>query len=730
MLRATSKHRILIVDDTPSIHGDYRLFLDAPTEDSLASAEADLFGGGVAQDDAPAPAVSFELASAFQGQEALAMVKAAVKEGNPYRVAFVDMRMPPGWNGVETIEQLWRVDPNLEVVICTAFSDYSWSEISKRLGRSDHYLNLKKPFEGIEVRQLAMTLSEKSVLREAKANQIERLEAAVATRSAALSEAKEVAEKASAAKSEFLANMSHEIRTPLNGAVGMIELLSGTPLNDEQTRFLRGAKSSIDCLLSLVNDILDFSKIEAGKIELDPLDFDLQRMVEDVSEILAPKAESKGLELCCQFADTLPEMVFADGDRLRQVILNLLGNAVKFTERGQVLMRVSPHRWSDSEMLALFEIHDTGIGIPEERRDSLFQVFTQVDPLTTRRYGGTGLGLVLSKKLVELMGGEIGFRSEIGKGSVFWFTARLGKTAVAEGPKTLPPGFQKMRALVVDDNHMNLEIVQAILKRWGIASNGCDYAPSAVDELRSAHRSGRPYNLVISDMQMPDVDGLDFARHIRSMPELGNVPIIILTSMGQTIPAEEREKWGILACLTKPVRQSRLFNAVISSLSGERVASNLVLAREEVEPPHEIEGNRRRILVAEDNEMNQMVMSAFLRSMNFDYTVVGDGIKAVEYAASGTFDMILMDWQMPGLSGIEAARVIREKEEAGGGLSRSRGRLPVIAVTAHAAADDRSKCLNAGMDDYITKPINKHGLISILERYLDLSESSCAVLSS
>ena len=720
--------RILIVDDTPSIHGDFRLFLEAPTDNSLGQAEADLFGGDSAPGKVEGPPAIFDIDSAYQGKEALAMVVAAVKEGNPYRVAFVDVRMPPGWDGIETIEQLWRVDPNLEVVICTAFSDYSFLDIGKRLGHSDRYLILKKPFEGIEVRQLAMTLTRKAELRVAQENQIQNLEAAVAKRSTALLAAKETAEKASAAKSEFLANMSHEIRTPLNGAVGMNELLGSTPLNEEQSRFTRGAKSSIDCLLSLVNDILDFSKIEAGKVELDPLDFDLQRMVEDVAEILAPKAESKGLEICCQFADTLPEMVFADGDRLRQVMLNLLGNAVKFTERGQILMRVSPHRWNGSEMLALFEIHDTGIGIPEEQKSSLFQVFTQADQTTTRRYGGTGLGLALSKKLVELLGGEIGFQSEVGKGSVFWFTARLGQPAVPEGPKTLPPAFQKMRVLVVDDNHMNLEIVQAILKRWGIASNACDYAPNAVDELRSAHRSGRPYNLVITDMQMPDVDGLGLVRHIRAMTELGNVPIIILTSMGQVVPADERKQWGINSCLTKPVRQSRLFNAVIDSLSGEIMVQDPVTESEVLTAPHVIQGNQRRILVAEDNEMNQMVMSAFLRNMNFDFTIVGDGIKAVEYAASGTFDMVLMDWQMPGLSGIEATRAIREKEKSGGGLSRGEGRLPVVAVTAHAGADDRHKCLHAGMDDYITKPVNKQALIFVLERHLDLAESDATML--
>ncbi|MGE3778797.1 MAG: histidine kinase dimerization/phospho-acceptor domain-containing protein, partial [Pirellulaceae bacterium] len=374
---AGPRHRILIVDDNPSIHEDIRKILAAPDDDGLRSAEQELFGEPATS---PPPAEGpddLELVSAYQGAEALERVEQSLRDGRPFAMALVDVRMPPGWNGIETIERLWQADPRLEVVICTAYSDYSWRDIVGRLGRNDRFLILKKPFDGIEVRQLALTLTSKWRLRRLEEQQVEVLERAVEERSADLRAAKDAAEHASRAKSEFLANMSHEIRTPLNGVAGMLELLSGTELDSAQLRYLRGAQTSANCLQHLVNDILDFSKVEAGKMELDPTEFDLHVMIEDVAEIVAPRAQQKGVEICCDLPDDLPPLVLGDADRLRQILLNLASNAVKFTERGQVVLRAALVERSGEEGLLRFEVSDTGIGIPDNRRDRLFKLFSQ-----------------------------------------------------------------------------------------------------------------------------------------------------------------------------------------------------------------------------------------------------------------------------------------------------------------------------------------------------------------
>ena len=703
MSNPSQHHRILIVDDTPSIHDAIRQCLLPTPKDELASDEEELFGPSQVPKSRDVD-VKLKIDSAYQGQEALAMVEMAMRIGKPYSMAFVDVRMPTGWDGIETIEHLWAVDPKLEAVVCTAFSDYTWQELVQRLHHSDRFIILKKPFDGIEVRQLAMSLTAKVELRLAHEKQIEMLEEAVNT-----------AIRASAAKSEFLANMSHEIRTPLNGVVGMLELLSDKPLGAEESRFVRGAQASVNCLLSLVNDILDFSKIEAGKVELDPAEFNLPRLLEDVGEILGHKAEQKGVEICCDLPEDLPIMAIADGDRIRQVLLNLAGNAVKFTEKGQIVIRARTIRMESSEALIRFEVQDSGIGIAEDRRDRLFQVFSQVDASTTRRYGGTGLGLALSKRLVELLGGEIGFESKLGVGSTFYFTVPVKPVSIGAGTQVLPDGFKQLRVLLVDDNETNLEILKCVLAKWGISCGAVTYAPQALAELRLAQRSGTPYGLVITDMQMPDMDGLAFVRALKTFSDFRNLPVIMLSSVGQTVMKDQLIASGLSACLSKPVRQSRLFSVIIDALAERPEA----LPVPEGSQPNVVNFNHCfKILVAEDNDMNQQVISAYLKKLGIDCTMVDCGTKAVELARTRGFDLVLMDWQMPEMNGVEAVRQIRICEQFVGGLARGEKRLPVIAVTAHAMAEDRDKCMEAGMDGYLIKPLNARALTNLLQEHL------------
>ncbi len=721
-------HRILLVDDNPSIHEDIRKILSSEKDNELATAEADLFGAVEGVDQGPvAIEVQFRIESAMQGQDALRLVEQLVAEGQRLRMAFVDVRMPPGWNGIETIQCLWQVDPDLEVVICTAYSDYSWREIVAQLGQTDRFLILKKPFDAVEVRQLALTLSAKNMLRQAQANQLANLEQAVEERSADLRMAKEAAEQASRAKSEFLANMSHEIRTPLNGIVGMLELLSTNDLAEAQSRYVRGALTSVDCLMSLINDILDFSKIEAGKIELDPIDFNLRMLLEDVTEMMAPRAPKKGLEICGDLAGDMPELVNGDADRFRQIVLNLVSNAVKFTERGQVVIRGREERRCGDEIWMRFEVSDSGIGIPADYHDRLFKLFSQVDASTTRRFGGTGLGLALCKRLVELFRGEIGVTSGQSQGSTFWFTVRfeLGSDRVKSDSGIVPSSFAKLRVLVVDDNSTNLEITSTHLHRWGIACDVADYAPTALAQMKAACRDGRPYGLAILDMQMPVMDGRELIEAIRRTPEIANTPLIMLTSIGEEIAAAQLDTWRLSAYLNKPIRQSRLFDSVISAVSHDDRSTELVpapIAALPAAPIASSTGGGRRVLVAEDNDINQVVIRELLLRLGFECEIVGNGKLATVQAASRQFDAILMDCQMPIMDGFAATANIRKHEEKEGGWDRRGGRLPIIALTANAISGDREVCLAAGMDDYLTKPIDRKQLVAALDRW---SQAKC-----